>query len=57
MSSLLRTSSWVIVEKTTNKTIFEIFNKSITDKINVEKYQAIPILEYLQNLNKTIQGQ
>jgi hypothetical protein len=57
MSSLLRTASWVIVDKSTNKAIFETFSKSITDKINVEKYQAVPILEYLQNLNKTIKGQ
>ena len=56
MSSLLRTASWVIVDKSTNKAIFETFSKSITDKINVEKYQAIPILEYLQNLNKTTRG-
>lgn len=56
MSSLLRTASWVIVDKITNKAIFETFNESILGKINVEKYQAVPVLEYLQNLNKQIKG-
>jgi hypothetical protein len=31
-------------------------SKIITNKINVEKYQAVPVLEYLQNLNKQIRG-
>lgn len=56
MSSLLRTASWVIVDKITNKAIFETFSESILGKINVEKYQAVPVLEYLQNLNKQIRG-
>ena len=57
MSSLLRTSSWVIVDKITNKAIFETFNETLAIKINVEKYEAVPVLQYLQNLNKTIRGQ
>jgi hypothetical protein len=56
MSSLLRIASWVIVDKITNKAIFETFSESIASKINVEKYQAVPVLEYLQNLNKQIRG-
>lgn len=54
MSSLLRTASWVIVNKTTNEAILETFSESIAGKINAEKYQAVPILEYLQKLNKPV---
>jgi hypothetical protein len=54
MTSLLKTSSWVVIENITNKAIFETFNESLVNKINVKKYTAIPILKYLQNFNKTI---
>ncbi len=50
--SLSRTASWVIIELSTNKAIFETFSKSVTKKINAKKYKCIPILEYLQSLNK-----
>ena len=52
MSSLLTTASWVIVDITTKQAIFETFNESILSKLNTEKYQAVPILAYLQSLNK-----
>ena len=44
--------SWVIVNKETNEPIFETWNKQLTLKINLKKYNVIPILEWLQNLNK-----
>ena len=57
MSSLLRTASWVIVEKATNKALFETFNEAIVGKINESKYQAVPILAYLQQFNQQVRGQ
>jgi len=56
MSSLLRTASWVIVEKATNKVLFETFNEAIIGKINESKYEAIPILAYLQQFNQQVRG-
>ena len=56
LEGVMRTASWVIVNKSSNKAIFETFNESVISKINQEKYQAIPILAYLQNLNKAIKG-
>lgn len=52
----MRTASWVIVNKQTGQSIFETFNEKIAKAINTEKYLAIPILEYLQNLNKSLRG-
>lgn len=52
MSSLNHSASWVIVELSTGQTVFETFNKSLADKVNLNKYKVVPILEYLQSLNK-----
>lgn len=54
--SLTNTASWVIIDKTTNKPIFETFSSSIVSKINTEKYTVVPILEHLQALNKNIKN-
>lgn len=44
-------ASWVVREKTSKKVIFETFNQKIVDALNTEKYEAIPIREYLESLN------
>lgn len=43
-------ASWVIVSKATGKAIFEIFEKPIG--LDPDKYDVIPIGEYLASLNK-----
>lgn len=48
----LRTASWVIREKATRKVLFETFNRKIVEALNTDRYEAIPILEYLQSLNR-----
>ncbi len=50
----MKTASWVIVNKETGKAVFETFEEKTANAINKEKYKAVPILEYLQNLNKEI---
>ncbi len=50
----MKTASWVIIEIATEKVIFETFNESLVKKINTEKYRVVPILEYLQSLNKSL---
>ena len=54
MSSLTKTASWVIVSKQSGKAVLETFDSSLIDCINQKLYKAIPILEYLQNLNKIL---
>ncbi|AGO49663.1 hypothetical protein Phi13:2_gp053 [Cellulophaga phage phi13:2] len=44
--------SWVIVNKHTNEVIFETWQKSITQKLNKDKYKAIQIKEWLSSLNQ-----
>ena len=48
----MKTASWVIIEIATGNAIFETFNEGTADAINIKKYKAIPILKYLQSLNK-----
>jgi hypothetical protein len=47
----MKTKSWVIRNKNTKVIIGEIFNQRIVDNLNTDKYEAIPILEYLQSIN------
>lgn len=49
-----RTASWVIVRKWDKAVVCETFNRELVARINTEKYQAIPILEYLYDLNRGI---
>lgn len=52
-NSLQKDSSWVIKDKLTGEVLFETFQKSLVDKINKDKYVAVPILQHLQELNQT----
>jgi capsid portal protein len=47
----METASWVIRNKVTEEVIFETFNQKIVDKLNTDKYEAVPILDYLVSLN------
>lgn len=47
----MRTASWIIRNKETKEVLFETFNPTVPQKLNAEKYEAVPILEYLQSLN------
>ena len=52
----MRTASWVIVNKTTGAAVFETFSPKIVSRINTAKYEAVPILEYLQAVNARIKA-
>lgn len=47
----MRSPSWVVVEKSTSKVVIETFSKTLVEQLNTEKYLAVPIMEYLQNVN------
>lgn len=52
-NSLSRTASWAIVELSTGKVVFETFNETLATKhLNTAKFKAVPILEWLQSLNR-----
>lgn len=48
----METQSWVIREKTTGNVVMETYDRAILDTLNTEKYEAVPILEYLASLNR-----
>ena len=48
----MKTASWVIINKATGFAIFETFNENTAKAVNTRLYEAVPILEYLQSLNK-----
>lgn len=49
-------ASWIIRRKDNKEVIAETFSKKIAEAINTKVYEAIPILEYLQSLNKDKEG-
>lgn len=52
-NSLSRTASWVIIELSTGAVVFETFNEALATKhLNTSKFKAVPILEWLQGLNR-----
>lgn len=54
--SLSRTASWVIREKETGRVICETFNGEALPFLK-SKYEAVPILTYLQELNRKIRSE
>lgn len=50
-SSLNRTASWVLRNKETKEVIAETFNPRLVERLNTEKYEAVPIGQYLGEIN------
>lgn len=50
----MKSSSWVIRNRTTKEVICETWNYHAVTCLNTQKYEAIPILEYLNELNQKI---
>lgn len=55
-SSANRTASWVVKNKKTGEVLFETNQKSVADKIDASKYEAVPIGEYLGSINGQTQS-
>jgi hypothetical protein len=53
-TSLDEPSSWVIRQKDTGKVIAETYDNRLVGRLNTERYEAVPILQYLGELNRTI---
>jgi hypothetical protein len=50
--SLGKTASWVIRDKETGEVVMETFDPKKVAALNTDKYEAVPIQEYLGSLNK-----
>jgi len=50
-SSLERTASWVIRDKTTKQVVMETYDPKKVERLNTAKYEAVPIGQYLGELN------
>jgi len=48
----MKTASWVVVERATAKPILETFNRSTANRVNRIMYEVVPILEWLQRVNR-----
>lgn len=48
----MKTASWVIRDKATGRAVFETFNPALARAVNPAKFEAVPILEYLQSVNR-----
>ena len=46
--------SWVIVRLSDNEAVCELTNYENVLKLNTEKYKAVPVLNYLGELNRKI---
>lgn len=44
-------ASWIIRERATGRVIAETFLPHVVAAINVTRYEAVPILEYLVSIN------
>jgi len=49
---MLTDGAIVIINKETGEVVAEFQNPALVDKLNTDKFKAIPILEHLQSLNK-----
>jgi len=47
-------ASWVVREKATGTVLFETFNRRVVEALNTAKYEAVPIGEYLAEINRKI---
>ncbi|MBK1901970.1 MULTISPECIES: hypothetical protein [Burkholderia] len=50
-------ASWVIRVKDTQCVLFETYNAQVVERLNTAKYEAVPILTYLGELNAKIRNQ
>lgn len=46
-----RAASWIIREKATRRVICEVFSLRVVAALNTTKYEAVPILAYLGEIN------
>lgn len=56
-NSLAKTASWVIRDLATGAAVLETFEEKVLPFLNTTKYEAVPILQHLQELNQALRKQ
>jgi hypothetical protein len=51
-----RTASWVIRDKASKAVVCETFNPTFVRRLNTARYEAVPILAYLQEFNASLKA-
>jgi hypothetical protein len=51
---MIRSNSWIVVNRTTGEAILETFSEKVTAAINTKNYQVLTAYDYLCNLNANI---
>jgi hypothetical protein len=54
---MIRSNSWIIVNRTTGEAVLETWSEKVTAAINTKKYQVMTAYDYLCNLNANIKRQ
>lgn len=44
-------ASWVIVNRTTGKPVLETYDFELCQFVNLDRYEVVPIMAWLQSLN------
>lgn len=50
----MKTASWIIRNKETKEVVMETFSGDLAAAVNADKYEAVPILQYLQEVNRDL---
>ncbi len=45
------TASWIIRNKVTKQVVMETYRLDLLERLNTEKYEAIPVQQYLGSIN------
>jgi hypothetical protein len=53
---MIASRSWIIVDRRTGEAVMETFSRRIADMINLEKFEVVPVLDWLQRLNGKEKG-
>lgn len=43
--------SWIIVDRDTDKPVFETFQQTVAEKVNQERYEVLTALQWLTRFN------
>jgi hypothetical protein len=53
----MKTASWVIRVKASKRVVCETFDSQTVRELDTNVFEAVPILAYLQDLNRTLREQ
>jgi hypothetical protein len=54
---MIRSNSWIVVNRSTGEAILETFSEKVTQAINTKNYEVLTAYDYLCNLNSKIKNE